>query len=274
MSKRPYVTTARLRSIRSELRPIHWRLLSDVARLNAASGNQLRRLHYEPSGTGRRMARLDLARLAELRVLARLGRRVGGRRSGSEGFVYALDVAGLRLVQPEGVRARQPWTPGTHHLRHALAVTELYVQLREIEAVGTIELEQFDTEPRCWRPYYGPGGSPVRLKPDAYAVTATAEYADSWFVELDRSTEPAPIIAEKARAYARYWQTGREQASEGVFPTVLFIVPDEKRKAQLVQVLGDMPSEMWQLFRVATTQKAAQSMSSGELINNAKEVTR
>src|SRR5271166_2883894 len=105
MTKRSYVTTARLTALRSELRPIHWAMVSDVARLNLASGNQLRRLHYQPSETGRRIARLDMGRLVELRVLARLGRRVGGRRAGSEGYVYALDVAGLRLIQQAGSRA-------------------------------------------------------------------------------------------------------------------------------------------------------------------------
>ena len=40
------------------------------------------------------------------------------------------------------------------------------------------------------------------------------------------------LIASKAKTYCRYWQSGREQMNEGVFPTVLFVVPDDNRRTQ------------------------------------------
>ncbi|MGO9559414.1 MAG: replication-relaxation family protein [Acidimicrobiales bacterium] len=268
MSKRTYVTAARLAALRAQLVPIEWDLLNDVGRLDTASGQQLRRLHYADSGTARRRARLDLEGLVERRVLARLGRSIGGHHAGSEGFVYALGVVGKRLLRPEQRRQWEPWTPDSHHLRHALAVSELYVQLRELEQLGRIELERFDAEPTCWRFFHGPGGAPLVLKPDAYVATATAEYLDSWFIELDRATEPMTLIAAKAKAYCRYWQSGREQMTEGVFPTVLFTVPDDKRKAQLLDTLAELPSEHSHLFQVATADAVVRSMASGELIND------
>jgi hypothetical protein len=275
VSKRTYVTAARLAALRAQLRPIEWSLLNDVERLNVASGQQLRRLHYQDSDTGRRMARLDLQGLVERRVLARLGRSVGGRRAGSEGWTYAMDVAGKRLLRPDQRRQWEPWTPDSHHLRHALAVSEMYVQLRELKDQGGIDLEHFDAEPTCWRFFHGPGGAPVVLKPDAYVATATKEYLDSWFIELDRATEPMTIIVSKAKTYCRYWQSGREQMTEGVFPTVLFVVPDDNRRAQLLDTLSQLPAEHWQLFQVTTADSAVQSMASGELINDndTKEVT-
>ncbi|MGD0082036.1 MAG: replication-relaxation family protein [Acidimicrobiales bacterium] len=274
VSKRTYVTTARLTALRAQLRPIEWSLLNDVGRLNVASGQQLRRLHYDDSDTGRRMARHDFTNLVERRVIARLGRSIGGRRAGSEGWTYALDVAGKRLLNPAQRRQWEPWTPDSHHLRHALAVSEVYVQLRELERLGTIELERFDAEPRCWRFFHGPGGAPLVLKPDAFVATATADYLDSWFIELDRGTEPMTIIVAKTKTYCRYWQSGREQSSEGVFPTVLFVVPDGNRKAQLLDALSQLPAEHSRLFQVTTADSAVRSMASGELINNVpKEVT-
>jgi len=268
MSKRTYITAARLAAIRAAIRPIDWALLSDVERLNLASGDQLSRLHFQDNANGRRMARLDLLSLVERGLITRIGRQIGGRRAGSKGFVYGLAIAGRRLVGPKAARPREPWTPNSNNLKHALAVSELYTQLRGIEERGDFTLERFDAEPRCWRTFYGPGGSRLILKPDAYAVTATTDYIDSWFVEVDRSTESATRISDKAKVYCRYWQSGREQASEGVFPTVLFIVPDTKRKAQLIDVLSRLPADQWQLFRVATAESAAQAMTTGELINN------
>jgi len=59
---------------------------------------QLRQLHYDESEAGKRLARMDLARLVEWRVMARLDRSIGGVRAGSEGFVFRLDAAGQRLI--------------------------------------------------------------------------------------------------------------------------------------------------------------------------------
>ncbi len=272
MTKRSYITAKRLAAIEADLKPIQRALLNDVARLNVASGRQLRRLHYRPTDNARRMARLDLANLVELRALARLERRIGGQRSGSEGFVYALDVAGQRLASGPGAKLRHPWTPGNHHLRHALAVSELYVALRETEARSDIRLEHFDAEPRSWRFHRGPGGSPFVLKPDAHLITASSGYDDSWFIEMDRSTEPLTVIAAKARAYIRYWQSGREQSREAVFPTVLWVVPDDQRRTAVINALASMPAGHWQLFRVVTLDRAAAAICSGELINQSKEV--
>ena len=160
------------------------------------------------------MARHDLRRLTERNLLYRLGRSVGGRRAGSEGFGFSLGTAGQRLVGPPSKRPREPWTPSSNHLRHALAVTELYVQLRELEDEARVEVERFDAEPRCWRFFGGPGGSRLVLKPDAFVMTAVGDYVDSWFIELDRATEPTtrhrgeaegllPLLAIRAASRSR-----------------------------------------------------------------------
>lgn len=255
MSRRPYITRARVAEITERLRPLHWALLTDVARLNVVSGRQLRQLHYPDTASGQRAARRDLAQLVQWRVLARLDRRIGGVRSGSDGFVYRLDVVGQRLLEPERQRYRTPWTPSATHLAHALAVSDLYVQLHRESAHW--KMLAFDTEPRCWRSFSGPGGAPVVLKPDAFVVGAAGDFEDSWFIEVDRATESLPRITDKAKRYISYWQTGREQRERGVFPKVLWVVPDEHRAVQVVDVLGRFDPEHWQLFGVATAVEAA-----------------
>jgi hypothetical protein len=275
LSKKRYITATRLADTKGRLSPVDWETLRDVAALNVLSGNQLRRLHYQDTATGRRMARLNLGRLVQLGVLGRLGRRIGGERAGSEGFIYVMDVAGQRLMRPPAHRSRKPWTPASQHLNHALSVSELYVQLREAESSHPLTLERFDAEPRCWRTFHGPGGPRLTLKPDAYAVTGNDEYVDSWFIELDRATEPMPRLADKCKLYWLYWQSGREQFERDVFPTVLFIVPTDDRQAQLLDLFGRLAAERRQLFRVVTAEQAANAMASGELLsnNNDKEVT-
>jgi hypothetical protein len=55
----------------------------------------------------------------------------------------------------------------------------------------------------------------------------------SYFVELDRGTTFATALNKKLRTYENYYFTGKEQQEFGMFPQVLWLVPDEKRKAVL-----------------------------------------
>ncbi|MGH9917351.1 MAG: replication-relaxation family protein, partial [Nitrososphaerales archaeon] len=263
MSKRRYITKARLTSINGALTAQDRSILADVANLNLVSGQQLQRLHYAASEAGRRNARLDLTRLTDLQVLTRLERVIGGQRAGSAGYIYALGVAGQRLIRADTRRYRRPWTPFPNHLRHAMAVSELYVDLRQRESRQGWQLVSFDAEPRCWRGFYGPGGSRLTLKPDAFFVGESDDFVDRLFVEMDCSTEALPRIVDKAKVYVRYWQSGREQAETGVFPWVLWVVPNDQRLRQLVNGLSRLPAENRQLFAVATSAAAADQVLAG-----------
>jgi hypothetical protein len=269
-TKRPYVTKAKAAAIARALGPRERVLLADVARLGVASADQLRRLHYDHSEAGRRLARIDLAGLCEAQVLARLERTVGGVRAGSKGHCYTVGVAGQRIVWPDRRRYREPWTPNPSYLRHALGVSELYVQLRTQLAD---RLLAYDTEPSCWRSYFGPGGAPAALKPDAFAILDLGRWEDRYWLEIDNATEPGTRIVEKARAYIRYWQSGREIAASGVFPQVLWVTTTEARRDFMINSLARLPAEHWQLFAVVTAAEAAHQITNGSInsISNRKE---
>jgi hypothetical protein len=269
-TKRPYVTKAKAVAIAMALGPRERVLLADVARLGVASADQLRRLHYDPSEAGRRLARMDLASLCEAQVLARMERTVGGVRAGSKGHCFTVGVAGQRIVWPERRRYREPWTPNPAYLRHALGVSELYVQLRTQMAD---RLLTYDTEPACWRSYSGPGGAPATLKPDAFAVLDLGRFEDRYFCEIDNATESGTRIVEKARAYIRYWQSGREIAASGVFPQVLWVTTTETRRDFMIGCLARLPAEHWQLFAVVTAAEATDRMTGGSIkpISNREE---
>jgi Replication-relaxation len=262
-AKRSYITRAQLREIENRLSQRDRNIVGDVARLQLMSGQQVRRLHYEDSARGRRLARRALAQLVEFQLLARLDRRIGGVRSGSDGFVYGLGVAGQRLMHPDRRRYRAPWTPAPAYLAHALAVTELGVELEERTQLGKPLLTKFAVEPSCWRRFNGPGGRALVLKPDAYVICVFGAYEDRHFIEVDRSTEALPRIIEKGRLYGRYWQSGREQDAAGIYPQVLWVAPDEHRQAQIVEALGRLDPDYWQLFAVTTNDQAAEVIAGG-----------
>lgn len=264
MTKRTYITKTRLAALHHQLTPKDWRMIRDVDRLGLVSGDQLTRLHYGLAAGERRLARLHLARLTEVRIFDRLGRRVGGIRAGSAGFVYVLGVAGQRLVDPDRRRTWPRSTPGEAFLAHALAVSELYVGLREREKTRRLRLIQFDTEPLCWRRSIGPGGGPLILKPDAFAIVAAGGWEHHHFIELDRATESLPRIRAKATVFARYFQSGREQQATGLFPEVLWVAPNEDRVAALTTVLAALPAATEQLHQVCLATEAV-GVLAGEL---------
>jgi hypothetical protein len=246
------VTKADAAAIGKRLTPRERASLDDVARLGTATGRQLERLHYDETESGRRIARIELGRLADHRVLQRLTRRIGGVRGGSRGYVYALGAVGQRILHPDRTRYREPWTPQPSYLRHALNVSDLYVRLRETERSGGLELVAYDAEPRCWRTFYGPGGAPVTLKPDAYAVIYQGEYEDRLFIEVDLGTEDGPRILAKARTFISYWRSGKEQDLSGIFPLVRWVTDTEQRRDFLAHTLHRLPEDDRGLFAVTT----------------------
>lgn len=248
-----YLTTRRLADLERTLSTRDRAVVATLARVRLATGAQLVRLHY--ADVSARRARHLLTRLTDHRLIARLPRTVGGVRAGSAGYVYALDVAGQRLTY-DTARGQRPWQPGPAFLAHTLAVTELYVRLVTADRAGALRLVTFATEPACWRSFTGPGGTRLVLKPDADLTLALGGFEDRWFVEVDRATEATNRLARACDRYRAYWATGAEQATHGVFPRVLWLVPDPHRAAQVHNVIARQPAEARPLFTVAAYDEA------------------
>ena len=244
------VTSNRLVRLRSQLADRDWQIIATLERVRLATSGQLEALHFPD--VSRRRAQQRLAVLTERRVLARLPRVIGGVRAGSRGHVYALDVAGQRLANLDRVsRPRPPRPVGRRYVDHILAVTHIYVSLVLAERAGSLRIVRFDGEPASWRSFYGPGGARLMVNPDAHAVLLVKGAEDHWFFEVDLDTEHAPTLARKCAIYRAYWQSGAEEARTGVFPRVLWLVPDEPRARVLRQVFRRQPDEADMLFDVA-----------------------
>ena len=146
------ITLQRVARVQASLTGSQKLLLDHLATAKLLSGSQLRRLTGSRSVYQRRALQRDLKYLTEQRVFARLARRVGGVRAGSDSYVYALDVVGQRILDPRPRRQwRRPWTPGVRVLDHTLAISDLYVRLVEADRQGQLDLLYFATEPHCWR---------------------------------------------------------------------------------------------------------------------------
>ena len=242
-------------------------IVQTVARLTLMSGGQIERLFFAdiPVGSTRaRRARRVLGRLVEQRVLDRLERRLGGAGGGSSAFVYGLGPAGRRMVAywaGEGLpRSRGTCEPGAATVSHTVAVSELLVGLREAERAGRVELLAFDGEPGCWRRFTRLGGAAGVLKPDAYVRLGIGEWEDSFFAEVDLGSERRGQLTRKHHTYSEYFRAGVEQANTGVFPSVLWIVPDKKRAALLQGIHRGLPEQTRRLFTVTSSEQALEML--------------
>lgn len=258
-----YVTAAVVRDLDDRLSERDRAVLGSLRQLRVLTGNQLERLHFQ--GLTDRQRRRTLAQLEADGLVARLSRRIGGVRSGSAGSVFALDRAGQRLLgatgPARGGRIERPWTPGPPFLAHTLSIAELYVRLVEAHRAEHLELLGFQAEPACWRRFQSQAGW-TTCKPDAALRLGAGVYEDHWLIEVDRGTESPQTIARKAAVYRAYRSTGREQAGSGIFPKVLWLVPDQPRADLLIDVFGSGPADAWRLhtavpFAAAITRLAA-----------------
>ena len=183
-----------------------------------------------------------------------LERRIGGIRAGSSGYVWRVGPVGDRLLrngrdQPGTARRKEP---SARFLDHTLAVADTALSLLVASRSGRFELLAVTPEPATWRRYLGPGGSREILKPDLTAVTASGDYEDAWFIEVDRGTESLPTLLGKCLQYERYRRTGREQQASCVFPRVVWILPTTARAEQLTAALRRSHGLDPALYRITT----------------------
>jgi hypothetical protein len=238
-----------------------WTIVEAVNRLRVASGWQLERLVFAAlkPGRSRTVTRSRvLARLVGWRVLAPVGRRVGGKAKGSTVQVFALDVAGQRLMARrqlaagERVRVRRPGAPGRYALNHLLAVAELYVELGEQTRAAGVDLAEFRAEPGC----HWPNGTGGVLKPDAYVVLARPGVRDHWWVEVDLATESLPTIRGKIQTYLDFQRRG-ERGPDDTTPWVLISTTTARRRDAIAGVVRRLAGAEELVTVVLSTETAA-----------------
>jgi hypothetical protein len=196
-----------------------------------------------------------LARLESHRLIRRLSRPVGGVGGGSSSTVWALDVAGDRLLrhhQGSERGRRHNFEPSTYFLAHTLAIADIRVQLEQAARAGAFELLGVACEPNNWRSFPGELGKATSLKPDLALVTAAGDFEDHWFLEVDLGTELTETLIKKSVLYERYRASGREQAVHRVFPRVIWIMNDVARADRLRHLIAAHPELDARLFTVAT----------------------
>ncbi|MCL2071743.1 MAG: replication-relaxation family protein [Oscillospiraceae bacterium] len=229
----------------AKISPRDREILNTLLKCRYLSTAQIRRLYFSEHSTelaALRATNRTLKKLREYGLAEPLERRIGGINAGSDALIWHLSDPGLRLLNldnTESASRKRYDEPSLQFLRHTLAISETYVQLSEICHNHNLKLIKAEPEPLCWRNYIGRSGKTITLKPDTYAVIRNGGYEDSYFIEVDLATESPNRILSKCVRYADYYQKGVEQKQSGVFPLVVWIVPNESRKGSLRRSISE-----------------------------------
>jgi hypothetical protein len=247
------VSSRQLDSILADLSDQDQAVAGFLAQVRLATGVQIARRLWGsrfPTDSKAYAARRALRRLEGWRVLDRLPRRMGGVRAGSASIVYCLGPSGRRLLARSGFESKRLMAPGDRYVRHTLAITELVVRLHEADLAGDLDLIDLQTEPRCWRSFTGLMGARLTLKPDLFVRIGSGAFEDRWWIEVDLATEAGPTVLAKAKLYLSHFRSGEEQRRHGVYPRVVWTVPNERRAEQVAHALGDLSGGARRLFSV------------------------
>jgi hypothetical protein len=250
-----YITTARLDRIARELTELDWSLLSFVATSRLATSKQLVYRFWTDDPKAQpakaRAGARALKRLSGWRVLdPQPGRARGGVRGGSATHVYAVGVAGAKLLARRGLHLRRMGRPGDRFVSHVLACTQVVLDLYAAAARGDLDLIEVQQEPQSHRTFLGSWGARLSIKPDLFARIGVGALEDRWNIEVDLGTEHAGTLLAKAKRYQAHYRSGSEQSQHGVYPRILWAVPDARRAHQVEQVLRRLPAEAQRMFAV------------------------
>lgn len=244
-------------------------ILSAIREYRYLLSSQIRRLLFMDAATpsaALRAANRNLRKLKEKGLIDSLSRRIGGVRSGSSGLVWRITHAGERLLHlhddvPYRVTSRF-FEPSPYFLAHTLAVAETAVRLKELSRSGQIKTTALQLEPECWRSY-SECGTTLALKPDLYAAVISGGYEDRYFIEVDLDTESVAKVLEKCVRYHKYYRSGLEQEETDMFPLTIWLAPNVKRKARLIEAIKAEFDKQPKLFAVITSDELEHLVCSG-----------
>ena len=260
----PRISPQQLERIDSQLTELDRAVLTFVSEYRLASSKQLVRQFWPGDDQRARNGRRALKRLREWRVLDALPDRArGGLRGGSDSLIYGVGTSGTKLLARRGLVQKRLGSPGARRIAHTLTIAEVAIRIAEADRVGALECIEIQAEPACWRPFIGAMGARQTLKPDLYIRVAQpgSAYEYRWFCEIDMATEHRATLLAKCNRYTAHYRSGDEQHRHGVYPKVLFVVPDARREGEVQAVLQQLPPSDRQLFATREFASTAEFLS-------------
>ena len=131
-----------------------------------------------------------------------------------------------------------------------MAITEVRTSIEESVRQQTDTETAVALEPDCWRTALSPSGQVQVLRPDLAVTVTSPSYEDRYLIEVDRATEnPGRVIATCWR-YQEHQAASSQASDDGVFPLVVWLVPNDRRRHRLERAIAHSSGLLRELFRV------------------------
>jgi hypothetical protein len=178
-----------------------------------------------------------LRRLVRDRYLAHLNRPLPGGPQGGRGqYVYQIGPEGWKLF------SRSRWRPSSSVNFHSLAIGDVYMQALQIERAGHGSISSYLTEPESHVVI-----ARQDLRPDLHLeLEVPGRGVLSLYIEVDLATERQKQLREKMERYYQAWK----HTDADSFPLIVFLAPDEYRRAEIRRIVGAGGEEWTALFHV------------------------
>jgi hypothetical protein len=206
--------------------------------------------HFFAGHRSNTSVKVVLRRLVSQKLLVRVERRtVGGARGGSGQYVYQLGYAGWRMSD-----TKDAYSQARTVNYHSLAIAEVFTSIHraESDAVQIVRYE-VDEESSIKINY-------IPINPDMYLELRLGAVERRVWVEVDLGTERPKQLKDKLIRYHDAWLNAPDKWNP--FPMVVWVLPDEKRKAELESLIAQQPKESQPMYRTATFEDVAEVVTS------------
>lgn len=219
-------------------------IIAFVARFGQVTKHHVRAAVFDANASSTPCDRA-MKRLVDQKLLARVEiRTVGGANGGSGQHVYQVGSAGWRLAETEG----SFWLSRSVKY-HSLAIADVYVDVSK-----NLKLVRWESEPDTHVKI-----NYVPLLPDLYLELDLGHLTRRCWVEVDLGTERPKQLREKMDRYHHAWSGASEKWNP--WPLVVWVVPDEKRKRELLSLIALEPKESQPMYRVATFENVVEVLA-------------
>jgi hypothetical protein len=208
-------------------------------------------------------------RLQKLKSAGLIGER---RRRVNERAILFLTPRGLRVLQQEGSLSEIPVVPAASFARRANVSPQTLLHELEVMDVKSafhiavqkskkVSLTEFSTWPRLYEfevPQPGHGGRERLVKPDGFIrIGVPDEFEETYFLEVDRSTEAQGRLVAQAMCYREYYSGGgfafrngatRDQFDKFPFRVLMVLQTSDRMNNTAERLLRVNPAIMTQVW--------------------------
>lgn len=229
------------------LRPRQVAILKFVAEFRQVTRKQIRSGVFTTSSAT--PCDREVSRLLDRRLIERINiPTTPGALGGRQPDVYQIGPAGWKAAAMDGA-----YYLSRSIKYHSLAICDTYLRVYHSQS-DELRIIRYETEPDSHVKI-----NYAALEPDLYMEFMTARGVLRVWFEIDLGTERPRQLKDKMARYHHALQGASEKWNP--WPFVIWVVPDEKRRAELESLIKLEPADSRGMYRVCLFEDVVKTLS-------------